>query len=876
MDFSKIEAEKLELDCIDFDLRETIEEVAELFAERAHSKDLELVCQIEDNLPTAVRGDPGRLCQILNNLLSNAIKFTDHGEVVINVFTLTVDEETVLYRFEVRDTGVGVDPEFQAHLFDAFSQADSSTTRQYGGSGLGLAIAKRLVEMMGGTIGVYNDHDHGRGATFWFSARLISLPNREAPRQILYRDLHNLRVLIVDDNATNREVLQHQVVSWGMHHGSAVDGPQALTLLRAAAARGEPYDLAILDMHMPGMDGFTLARAIKAEPDIAAVRLVMLTSVGLYGDIYEARQAGIVGYLSKPARQSQLYKCLLAAMHGSEVMRSHEPIALPDQPLGTDTWSAPVLLAEDESINQDVALGLLESFGCQVDCVANGREAVEAMTHTDYGLVLMDCQMPLMDGYAATQMIRQREVTGSHGHTPIIALTANAMKEDRERCLAAGMDDYISKPFTVDDLSAILRRWLPRRSEPSPQPESSDELTDNESVSQAPVLVEPAALTALRALPDGPARVENIMRTYLDRTPQLLTDLHGALARSDRVAMGQTAHRLKGISSSVGALRVAELCAELEAMRDATDTADLSVVLARIDAEYAAAHMALGAILDESPQPSQTTVLTPAEESPSPREAPATLLLVDDEPINLKVWKGILAPMGHRLLAVTTGREALEVLAQERPDVILLDIMMPEMDGFEVCEHIRADPQWRSIPIIVLTALNEPTDYVRALACGADDFLPKPCDATVLRARVQSSLRRRRAEDMLQVAKAQAESANQAKSDFLVNMSHELRTPLHVLLSCAKLGHDRAETESPAKLQSYFRKVEASGQNLLTLISALLDLAKLEAGKMDFAFQRVDLQQLMGRAVNEFETLMAERQLTRKIVVPEERVSLVT
>ena len=514
LDFSKIEAGKLELDCVDFDLRDTVEELATLFAERAHHKGIELVCALEDETPSVVRGDPTRLRQILMNLLSNATKFTERGEIVIRVAVLDTSAESVMLRFSVQDTGVGIAAEVQSHLFDAFSQADSSTTRCYGGTGLGLAIAKQLAEMTGGAIDV--ESALGQGSTFGFTARLGASSAAKTPASGPRHGLHNLRVLIVDDNATNREILHHQVTAWGMCHGCAEGGEQALDLLRAAAAQGEPYDLAILDMDMPKMDGLELARAIKRDAAIATVRLVMLTSVGLYGDIHEAHLAGVVVYLHKPVRQSQLYNTLAAVMSTTGERSAPAPLVTPQMTREISTFSARILVAEDNPINQEVTEGLLESLGCQVDFAANGQDAIEILTHHAYDLVLMDCQMPIMDGYAATQALRAREVAESQRRLPVIALTAHALEGDRERCVAAGMDDYLSKPFTLEQLSTILGHWLPQVEEPLARQDIAHTTTPLPQDNPTPTF-DPDVFTTLESLSNGAGRVAKVLRQYLDR-----------------------------------------------------------------------------------------------------------------------------------------------------------------------------------------------------------------------------------------------------------------------------------------------------------------------------------------------------------------------
>jgi CheY-like chemotaxis protein len=369
----------------------------------------------------------------------------------------------VLVRFEVSDTGVGIAPEARERLFQSFSQADSSTTRQYGGTGLGLVIAKQLSEMMGGSIGV--DSTPGQGSTFWFTVRLAKQPGSAQTRLPVDIDLRGRRLLIVDDNATNRTILHHQLAAWGPEADGAASAQLALDMLRTAATRNEPYDLALLDMQMPGMDGLELARTIKADPALATLPLVMLTSIAQRGHMELVQQAGIAAYLTKPVRQSQLFDCVMLIMGAS--VQAADPSSRTTRPLidryrlaqAKAQTQPKILVAEDNVINQKVAVRLLEKLGYRVDVAADGHEVVEALTHTPYAAVLMDCQMPHMDGFEATIAIRQRE--GAARHTPIIAMTASAMQGDREKVLAAGMDDYISKPVKVGDLATLLRRWIP-------------------------------------------------------------------------------------------------------------------------------------------------------------------------------------------------------------------------------------------------------------------------------------------------------------------------------------------------------------------------------------------------------------------------------
>ncbi|MDH3601690.1 MAG: response regulator, partial [Candidatus Tectomicrobia bacterium] len=464
LDFSKIEAGKLELEIIDFGLRTMVEDVLDLLAERAHHKGLELTVLLHPDLPTCVAGDPGRLRQILTNLVSNAVKFTDTGEVVVQVRLAEAGEPEAPIHFAVTDTGIGIAPEVHSQLFEAFTQADASTTRKFGGTGLGLAICKRLVESMDGAIGI--ESTPGQGSTFGFTVRLPSRPAPSAGAPPIGAGLCGWRVLCADDNATNRSLLEAQLSAWGMQVECVVDGPQALERLRSAHGEGAPYALALLDLQMPEMDGLSLARAIKSEPDLAAIPLVLLTPVGQRGEDAAALRAEFVASINKPIRQSQLYNGLATVLDVSCDATSESSITPYRLTEMQAACCVRVLLAEDNSVNQKVAIRMLEKLGCRVDAVANGQEALEASAQHPYALIFMDCHMPEMDGYAATRAIRTREAqTG--GHIPIIAMTASAMPGDDEQCLAAGMDDYMSKPAQPKNLWAILQKWAPPLDAPS-------------------------------------------------------------------------------------------------------------------------------------------------------------------------------------------------------------------------------------------------------------------------------------------------------------------------------------------------------------------------------------------------------------------------
>jgi len=454
LDFSKIESGKLTFETLDFDLRVVVEGALELVAKQAEAKGLELAGEVAPEVLTQLRGDPGRVRQILANLVGNAVKFTERGEVVVKVSQLNETESDVELRFEVRDSGIGILPEIQPRLFQAFTQADSSTTRKYGGTGLGLAISKQLTEMMRGKIGV--ESVPGKGSTFWFTIWLEKQASQTPAPPLSNNDLENLRVLVVDDNATNREILRHQIFAWKMQKGSAASGREAIDMLKTAAAKGNPYDLALLDMQMPEMDGLTLAFAIKSDPDIAATHLVMLTSLSNQPEPEELKAAGIEAYVVKPVKRQRLFDCLVSVMSKAPV-KAMEPSSGSGKSGERDAKiKISILLAEDNAINQKVALAQLKRLGYAADVADNGFQVLRSLEENAYDLILMDCQMPQKDGYETTRNIRENEKEKGGRRSYVVAMTASALLGDREKCLAAGMDDYISKPVRIAELKRVL------------------------------------------------------------------------------------------------------------------------------------------------------------------------------------------------------------------------------------------------------------------------------------------------------------------------------------------------------------------------------------------------------------------------------------
>ncbi|MGB0910086.1 MAG: response regulator [Nitrospirales bacterium] len=597
LDFSKIEAGKLELETIDFDLRGALEETLELIASKASEKNLELIGLISAQVPTALRGDPGRLRQILLNLIGNAIKFTEQGEVAVQIQLLSEDRDLVVLRIEVVDTGIGISEDAKEKLFSSFSQADSSTTRKYGGTGLGLAICKQLVKQMYGEIGV--DSAPGKGSTFWLTVQLEKQPVQ--PSLVVQAKLQGLRICIVDAHAPNRHLLATYAEDWGMDWVEAATPSEALECMEEAEREDIPFDLAIVDMNMQEMNGLTLSRAIKAKAALRDVRLVLTTYIGTKGDGAASREAGFDGYLTKPIRKQSLHDCLAVVMGyqqntdksvATPLVTSH---SLKESKIQN---AVRILVADDHRVNQQLAVMMLERLGYRADVVANGSEAVEAICRVPYTMILMDCQMPEMDGYEATRKIREREneirtmsdevgvvnnlQRGTH-RVPIIAMTANAMQGDRDKCLAAGMDDYVTKPIDPQGLARMLEKWLSnvgthdgkdeKRVSVDGVPLSSSDVNNdqqgevNTTFSTPPLSgfesVERDVLNELRAI-GGMKFLSRMINQFVQDAMTCIEQVELAVESGDQHQILEAAHGLKGICRNIGARRLAMLCEEIE------------------------------------------------------------------------------------------------------------------------------------------------------------------------------------------------------------------------------------------------------------------------------------------------------------------------
>ena len=591
LDFSKIEAGKLELDPLDFHLHDMTEDVVGLFAEAAQNKGLEIACRIAEDVPLWINADSGRLRQILSNLLSNAVKFTERGEINVLVSAhAPTDRQPFELRFEVKDTGRGISVDKQATIFSEFDQGEASTARHYGGTGLGLAIVRHLCHLMDGEVGVTSQA--GKGSTFWFiiKAERVTAPTK-AEHELDGDGLRGRRVLVVDDNATNREILLMHTQAWGMASEAASDAKEALDKLRLAAVCGQAYDIALIDMRMPGMNGIDLSRAIREEQSLLKdIRIVMLTSLNRISVVRAAREAGVDKHLVKPVRKAHLFNTMRIALG---LAPNDLEADVQDNRSSTALDALRVLLVEDNPVNQEVAGAILRRFGCEVAIAEGGIDGVAEATSKHWDMILMDCQMPDLDGYEATRRIRAWEAGQAASgkpskRIPIIALTANAMRGSREACLAAGMDDYVTKPFQQKILFETMCHYAGIRPPLEAPVDSVAPRQDDHSGS----VLNPASLDTLRELDRSGTLLQRVFAAYLADAPRQIQNAQAALASRNAADLRLAAHTLKSASKHLGADALAATCLEIE-----KDAATLE--LAGLDSKLALAATQLEQVTNE-------------------------------------------------------------------------------------------------------------------------------------------------------------------------------------------------------------------------------------------------------------------------------------
>ncbi len=721
LDFSKIEADKLQLIHEDFDLRLLLEDTLELVSGQAHRKGLELVPNLPPDLPQWVCGDSVRLRQILINLLGNAVKFTERGEV--RLWSRAVERKVDHFKlaFEVSDTGPGIKPAQQEIIFDAFSQADSSTTRRHGGTGLGLAIAQRLVALMGGTLELESSAD--LGSHFRFTIRM-DVAQESQSESYDPGILQDVRILVVDDHAVNREILHNQVIAWGMRNGSCASGLEALRMLQDATKKQQPFQIALLDWHMPGMDGLELSRQIQVDPTIPSPHIVMLSSSGFDPTSNLTQGVEVSRFLQKPVRQHQLLESLCEVL-GRKIERTEAP------DVGIPQINARVLLAEDNPVNQEVALSMLQILGCETSLAENGAVALESATKTAFDLILMDCHMPVVDGFSAASEIRQMEQLQGRIRAPIIALTADVQKGIREQCQQAGMDDYLSKPFNQTKLHEILRKWLPEKSsvEEAPDQKAQPLMQPTDSI------LDLEALHQLRELGNMSGRdvLGKAVGHYLQQTPEQVVQLQDAWNTQDANTLRRIAHTLKSGSANLGAMKFSADCAELEALASEQRLEEASAILDNIQQSLPQVLAALQDIVSDASQAVSEEPVTPTDG--------AKLLLVDDDPGFRLTMREALSGSGFQVVEAANGQEAINSILREQPELVLLDALMDDMDGFEVCRRLHEIPDCKNIPVLMVTGLDDIDSVNRAYESGAAGFITKPLNYTIVIHRIRFQLR---------------------------------------------------------------------------------------------------------------------------------------
>ncbi|MEM7304368.1 MAG: EAL domain-containing protein [Pseudomonadota bacterium] len=738
LDFSKIDSGKMIVEPEEFNLRELLDEVVSIMATQTQSKNLDMAHLIAYSVPTYLVGDARRIRQLLLNLCGNAIKFTDNGEISIHVLQQDSVDGQLRLRFEVRDSGIGISAEAKDKIFEAFSQADESTTRKYGGTGLGLAICQQLIKVLGGEIGV--ESEAGQGSTFWFVLP-IDASNQIEPndRDDNYGSM-DLKILVVDDSEVVHFNIMQTLERWGAQVECTDNYESAILKLRHATHNGKPYDIALIDEIMPTGNGIELMREICKTSEIEALRLVLMTNQ-THADSFMARFPEIDAYIQKPILQSSLFDCISTAMNGS--VNQVNPLYTFQDQEEFSANGASVLVVEDNNANQQVAIGMLERLGCVVSVADNGIEAVNQVSRSRFEIILMDCNMPVMDGYEATIKIRSME--GSIGTIPVIAMTANVQDGERQKCLQVGMNDYLSKPIKLQKLKEMLIKWLPKSES------HSDPLTTTQQELEA--LPEHSIQSREESSASGPIDEERIIElresvssafgqmieAYLEDLPELTSSLEQAVNDKDFEQVQHFAHSIKGSSKNFGAVELADVAKELEDMAKAQNLNDADTLVIAVFEETERVIEYLGQLVKPQEMEAGHSGVRESDDLQS-------ILIADDDRSMRLALMNVLDADGYELHEVSNGAEAYQYCKKNLPDLVLLDAMMPEMDGFDACQKIRELKNANHTPILIVTALDDDDSVERAFKVGATDYLPKPVHFAVLRQRISRLLHTARVE----------------------------------------------------------------------------------------------------------------------------------
>ncbi|MCK4840581.1 MAG: EAL domain-containing protein [Methylococcales bacterium] len=732
LDFSKIESRKFRLIINDFNIRALLEDTVEMMAPQAHSKNLELVLNLSMDLNGIVRGDAERIRQVLINLLGNAIKFTQQGEVQLKVSCINqnnTDTQMDLL-FEVSDTGAGIALEQQELIFESFTQADGSITRKHGGTGLGLNISRQLLKMMGAQLKLSSVIN--QGSCFSFNLCLERTSQLTQQKSDI-SSLQGINILVVDDNATNREILCSQLGHWGINCSCVASATQAISHLEDAKRQNKSYQMAILDWHMPEIDGLTLAKTLQQDPQFQSLPLIMLSSDSVSFDPEQGVSYGISHFLNKPVIQQKLLNCLLDLM-GALQNQTKTPARAATSEINKP--SGLILLAEDNPVNQQVAKAILRNIGYQSEIVNNGLEAVEVSANKVFDAILMDCHMPIMDGFQATVEIRKRELAEGAPRVPIIALTADVKKGIIDQCKDVGMDDYVSKPFTIKHLQNVLEKHLSLKQQ-EPVLASAKQIVLSAKPDDG--ILSPSALDKLRqhTMENSENLLSMAITLFLNSAPEQVDELQNAFDKQDCVALRQIAHNFKSSCANLGIQTLADYAASIEASSQQGNIEDIIAPLKTIKLELPNTITALNKELDT------TNIETTLQQSATQTEDNQSkrILLVDDD-LNFRIiTRSTLTASSFLVDEASSGIQALEKVELHKPDLILLDAVMDSMDGFETCRLLRENPEMADVPIIMSTALEDINSINRAFDSGATDFITKPINYTILIHRLNFMLR---------------------------------------------------------------------------------------------------------------------------------------
>ena len=886
LDVSKIEAGKLTLERIPFSLEEVLKNVRDIVGEPAEQKHLPLIFTVAPEVPQYLVGDPLRLGQILINLVNNAIKFTEQGEIVVRVMVTdekpgAVDQangDLKMLKFSVSDTGIGMTPPQMATLFQAFNQADTSVTRKYGGTGLGLAISKQLVELMGGT--VWLESEFGLGSTFYFTTG-FGVAAEALPEQIRasLSDLQQKSVLVVDDSSSTRHSLVAMLRANGLEARAVASGEEALTALAGRSQAGEPFDLVLMDWRLPGINGIETSRRIKASQSLSRIPAILIVSVFERHEVMgELDGLEVEGFLGSPVAESQLVDTIGKVFGARPGGQADAPQSAPAKTASLS--GRHVLLVEDNDFNRDIAVEVLTDLGILFTIALNGREAVDLVATQPFDLVLMDIQMPVMDGLTATKLIR---ADSRFRCLPILAMTAHAMSGDRERSLGAGMNDHITKPISFDELTMSLIQWMPAVPvKPSAVAEQQPlTLPAEDSI---PDWLPPFDIPAALLRNNGkPKLIRKLLLTFHERYGNAIAELTGNLDEKKDEEAQRLVHSLKSLAATLEANQLADAAFAVEKALRAGNMETLSPLIEILAKELAPAIAAASSIAPMGSE-SPAADLVPASSS----KLRPSILVIDDE---LSVHD-LLADVfrdDYEVLRANEGMTGLLLARQRSPELILLDVMMPGMDGYEVCERLKKEPETKEIPVLFLTGARDVHSEIKGLRLGAADFVSKPIHSAALKARVTNQINFRKAQDELlrltalkykdditavtQEAAAQDRIKSmelQMKDEFLSHISHEFRTPLASIYAFVTLISDRLAGEISEQQEEYLGIIRMNVAQMKSMIDDLLETTRIRTGRLTMRLQSVSLSEAVHYAVQTLERAVSAKSISISVHIDEE------